>query len=59
MQETQAAESSPVIHWTREKLGQFKRAEKASREDVFLFEGHEFFRYYARYLIEYLEGKLT
>lgn len=46
--------------WTREKLKLFKRAYmKALRngDAIFWFDGHEFIPAYARYLIEYLEGR--
>jgi hypothetical protein len=44
--------------WTRPKLEQFEKALAAATGDVFEFEGHEFVKGYAKYLIEYLDGRL-
>jgi len=51
----------PVITWTRLKLRCFVTAYgDAQREgvDVFIFDGHEFYTGYAKYLIEFLETRL-
>jgi hypothetical protein len=47
-----------TISWTRPMLTRFKAAYKAATTDTFTFDGHEFVRGYAKYLIEYLEGNL-
>lgn len=56
------SDDRPVIEWTRPMLARFKKAYEAvctgDRNAVFTFEGHEFVCGYAKYLIEYLEGKL-
>jgi hypothetical protein len=47
------------IPFTRPMLERFKKAlEGKDKEDVIVFEGHEFLVSYARYLVEYLEGEL-
>ncbi len=50
-----------MISWNRVKLEWFKlalrRAVHEGREQ-FSFDGHTFLVSYARYLVEYLEGKL-
>ena len=46
------------VSWSLLKLGQFRRAYKACKGDSFTFEGHEFLKDYAKYLIEYLETQL-
>lgn len=44
--------------FTPEKLEQFRATYEANKEaDSFTFDGHEFIPAYAKYLIEYLEGK--
>lgn len=51
-----------IINWTPDTLARFKRAyAKALKDDVptFTFEGNEFVVGYAKYLIEYLEGKFN
>lgn len=48
----------PVINWTAEKLREFIPLYEACKGKTFFFEGHEFDKGYAKYLIEYLEGKL-
>jgi hypothetical protein len=51
----------PVINWDRPMLERFKKAYAATPNDpnhVFVFDGHEFLRSYAKYLIEFLESKL-
>lgn len=50
-------EKRPVIVWNKNKLARFKEAYAAAGE-VFEFEGNEFLKAYAKYLIQYLEGKL-
>lgn len=50
----------PHILWTSEKLDLLrKEISKAKVEgaEVFNFEGHEFFVPYARYLVQFLEGR--
>lgn len=45
----------PMIAWTRPMLQRFKKAYQACQGDRFMFDGHEFVKGYAKYLIEYLE----
>jgi len=50
-----------TISWDRAKLERFKQAYKKAvdaRSDTFTFDGHDFVVGYAKYLIEYLEGRL-
>ena len=54
--------AAKLINWDRPMLKRFKKA-YASTEDladdhVFVFEGNQYVRAYARYLIEFLEGEL-
>lgn len=49
--------ADPSISWTPEKLQKFKAAYDAAGGDTFTFEGNEFVKSYAKYLIEYLEGQ--
>ena len=54
--------SQGVINWTRPKLEAFKAAYNVQCKlpsDTFTFEGNEFVCAYARYLIMYLESKLS
>jgi hypothetical protein len=54
------SEERPTITWTREMLGRFKKAVAAAPGDkdaVFTFDGHQFVKSYAKYLIEYLETR--
>lgn len=44
-----------AITWTTYKLKRFKHAYAECTTDRFVFEGHEFLKDYAKYLIEYLE----
>ena len=46
------------ITWDRAKLKRLRRAYENAKTDVFEFEGAEFVRGYAKYLIEYLDGIL-
>lgn len=46
------------ITWDRPKLKRLQRAYESAKTDVFEFEGAEFVRGYAKYLIEYLDGIL-
>jgi hypothetical protein len=51
-----------MVEFNKDKLIKFKKAyDKATDElkTVFTFEGNEYDLGYAKYLIEYLEGKLT
>jgi hypothetical protein len=51
----------PTIEWTRPMLERFKKEYQRARkdkQDVFRFEGNEYFIEYARYLIQFLETKL-
>lgn len=53
---------TPTIDFDKKKLKKLKKAyEKAMKanRDTFLFEGHELFGSYAKYLIEYLDSELT
>lgn len=45
------------IVFTPEKLRRFKKAYAECTTESFVFEGHEFLKAYARYLIQYLEQK--
>ena len=50
-----------VVKWNREKLERFKQAYAACPGDgnqIFQFEGHDFVKAYAKYLIEFLDQKL-
>lgn len=50
----------PAILWTRPKLVKFKQAYQDAIdtcEGEFIFEGNEFMMGYAKYLIEFLDGK--
>ena len=50
-----------TVTWTRAKLDSLKETyhEAKKQEAVeFTFDGHRFYTAYARYLIEFLEGKL-
>lgn len=51
-----------TINWDRPMLERFKRAYNDTKgfppSYVFTFDGHEFVKSYAKYLIEYLEGIL-
>lgn len=52
--------SDPIIDWTPEKLQALKRAQAhaiETKQDQFKFEGHDILVAYAKYLIEFLEGK--
>jgi len=44
------------IEWTLTKLDALKAVMEETEGDVFLFEGHEFMKQYAKYLVEYLES---
>lgn len=51
-----------IIDWNTEKLKQFQKAYSVCEEGkTFTFEGHEFLKSYAKYLIEFLkmEFKIT
>lgn len=51
-----------AINWTRPKLERFKTAFEAAlkqKGDTFSFDGNEFVKGYAKYLIEYLESVLA
>lgn len=50
-----------TINFTPKLLANLKEKYKLAKEtgaDVFIFEGHELLTAYAKYLIEYLDGKL-
>ena len=50
------------INWTRPMLERFKKAYAdavAQGLDDFIFDGNEFVTDYAKYLIEYLDGRLA
>ncbi len=44
----------PVVQWDRPMLKRFKKAYQACDGEVFTFDGNEFLKGYAKYLIEYL-----
>ncbi len=44
----------PVVQWDRPMLKRFKKAYPACDGEVFTFDGNEFLKGYAKYLIEYL-----
>ena len=50
----------PTISWNRPKLKRFKKAlaKAPADREVFVFDGHEYLKTYAKYLIEFLEGRL-
>lgn len=53
---------TPMVEFNKAKLIKFKKAyDKAEKADTesFVFEGNEYILGYAKYLIEYLEGRLT
>ena len=55
-----AGEVDTFIKWDRDKLKRLKKTHTEvfkKGEVVFMFEGHEFDTGYAKYLIEWLEGK--
>jgi hypothetical protein len=53
---------NPTINWDRPMLKRFQKAYADTKgfEDsyVFEFEGHQFVRSYAKFLLEYLESQL-
>jgi beta-lactamase regulating signal transducer with metallopeptidase domain len=56
------SEDQAVITWTVPMMKRFKRAIKQAQDDnldTFEFDGHQFVRRYAEYLLEYLQTKLT
>ena len=53
------SEEDPVITWTRPMLERFKKALAKANGKNFTFDGHEFVSGYAKYLIDYLEEKLS
>jgi hypothetical protein len=49
-----------TVSFDEDKLSNFKRAynnAKKEGKDIFIFDGNEFVLGYAKYMIEYLEGK--
>ena len=51
---------SNVINWNRARLSRFREAYKAaldSKQETFVFEGHDFVIGYAKYLIEFLDDE--
>ncbi len=53
--------SGKTINWNRPMLERFKKAysEAAGNDNsIFIFDGYEYVKGYARYLIEYLESRL-
>lgn len=48
------AEQGTLVEWTPSMLRRFTAAEANSNGDYFTFDGIDFYRRYARYLIEYL-----
>jgi hypothetical protein len=49
------ADDRPIIEWTPAKLKRLIKAVEAAEGDTFVFEGHEYLKSYAKYLIEYLQ----
>ena len=51
----------PTVNWTKDKLERFRKAYVAAKDGgndaIFKFEGYEFVVGYAKYLIEYLDGR--
>lgn len=50
-----------MINWTKPMLERFKVAyqhARQSRSDWFVFDGNKYVTNYAKYLIEYLDGRL-
>ena len=57
----QPEQSGKVINWTRPMFARFKIAHKKAvdeKKESFMFDGNEVVTSYAKYLIEYLGGKL-
>ena len=52
-------EKQEYITWTPSKLREFKKVYKAFKDHKasFKFEGNEYYPGYAKYLIEFLEGR--
>jgi hypothetical protein len=44
------------VNFTPERLKKFKKACESCNGDVFVFEGKQFLKSYAMYLIEYLDA---
>lgn len=50
----------PTITWTPAKLAALKaRMIETGNSESFVFEGNEFLRAYAKYLVEYLDGEFS
>lgn len=52
----------PMITWTHAKLEVFKERYRVASElgrMEFKFEGHDIYTPFAKYLIEYVEGRLS
>ena len=51
-------EPSPeMVSFDRKKLKRFKKAYNECKGDVFTFEGGDYLKEYAKYVIQYLEMK--
>ena len=51
-----------MVTWTRAKLDSLKKTYNEARKEEaveFTFDGRRYYTAYARYLIEFLEGKIT
>ena len=47
-----------TVNFTYHSLQKFKTAYRACTAETFIFEGNEYVKGYAKYLIQYLETKL-
>jgi hypothetical protein len=47
-----------MVDFDRPKLARLKKKMSESDEDVFEFEGQQYVRGYAKYLVQYLESQL-
>lgn len=62
MNKTTVDMEQATMSFDEKKLSEFKVAfeeAKKTKEHYFMFDGHEFFLGYAKYMIEYLEHQLN
>ena len=59
MDEAEPIKNMATVTFTPEKLRAFRKAYNKCTTDVFEFEGHPYVKGYAKYVIEYLEGKFN
>jgi hypothetical protein len=48
-----------TISFDLPKLARFKKALAESTDEIFEFEGHQFVKGYAKYLVQYAESRLS